>query len=140
MSVVTTFKLDDFFSSSKSSCQTNCAHTSFSSRRNHSYLVDIRDVFYDVFRNFGFQFCWRSERKTFLRLRFQSFQNFGMCVSQNRWSPRIDVIDVVSVVLICEVSTFRRLHKKWNTAHRFKSTNRRIHTARNIFVRFFKKR
>ncbi|CWQ61755.1 Uncharacterised protein [Neisseria meningitidis] len=129
MPVVAAFKLDDFVTPGKTACQTDGGHGRFGTGADEAQPFDGRHDFGDFFGNDDFAFGRRAERQTAQCGFAYGFDDFGVRVSDNRRSPRADVIGIARAVFVPNIRAFGFFDKARYAADAAECADGGIHAA-----------
>ncbi len=140
MAVIAAGEFDDLISTSEAACKADGAHRRFRARTDHAHHFDGRHRFANQFRKFGFALARGPITTAAVDRLNRRFDNSGMTMAQNQWTPRADVIEVLVAVDVVKIGALAAGNKWRLTTDSAKSAGGAVHAAGNELVRSFKRR
>src|SRR5690606_9197970 len=123
MTMVTAFKFDNLVTACITTCQTDRSHGRFSTRVGQTNQFkcwhDVTDNV-DECRSMPGR---RTKAQAVYSGILYSLNNRRMCMAQNHWPPRPNVVYIAFTIDIIEISPLRLLNKNWRSAYAIKCTH-----------------
>jgi len=135
----TTFELDHFVTTSVPTCYAYRAHYRLRARTNKPDTLNATMIV-------DYEFCENvllngrcSKGSSIVHCIMNGFGHFGMCMPQNKRSPRGAQIHILVTIGIPNMTALSFHNKSRSATYRSKCTHRRIYSSREIGFGFFKK-
>src|SRR5437763_11983123 len=107
MPMVTTVELDDLVAASETARQSNARHGRFGAAVDHADFFDRRHPLADQLGEFDLERIGNSKTQPARRGVADKIDNYFRSVSENSWTPTADVVDVLVVIDIPNLRSFR---------------------------------
>ena len=139
MSVITSFKFQNFILFCKCPRKSYSRHRSFSPRSCKPNFFNRRKTFFYKFCQYNFFFCRKPKRCPFFHLGFHNFKNFRVIMPKYHRSPRSNHINIFIPIFIKKFASFCTFNKNGIVFfYGLKSSDWTIYTTWNRFFCFFK--
>ena len=139
MTVITAVELEDLVSAGVATSQTDGAHGGFGSGGDHAHHFNVRISVADHLGQLCLAGRGCAERSACCRCFLNGFNNLGVAMAQNHWSPGTDIIYIGVIVGVENFRTSGPRDEDWLTANRLECPDRAVNTTRDHLLCLGKK-
>src|SRR5262249_25146159 len=130
VTMITTGKLHDAISTSKSPGEPDCTHCRFGTGVDETNQFNRRHSLLNQFREFRFTLGWCSKTAAMLQGFSHASIYFGVGMAIDQRTPGTDVVQITMAIYINKEWPFTAGYGYWRAPNRAKSAGRTINTSR----------
>jgi len=133
--VIAAVKLQDLITFGIRTREANRAHSCLSARTDQAQFVYRGNHCVDHLGQLRFTFSGRSERRSSLQCLLDRLRNFAVCMAEDEWSPRANIIQIFFSVHIKKVGCMPSLNESRGLPYGTPGPYRTVHATRDSYAR-----